>query len=544
MLKQFDFVIVGGGSAGSVIASRLSENDNFNICLLEAGGLGNSFLFRAPAGGLLMLRDKPKFHNWAFHTTAQLGLNGRKGYQPRGKVLGGSSAINAMIYIRGQKEDYDDWANLGNSGWAWKDILPYFKKAENNENGPSDFHGDSGPLEVSNQKAPRSISHAYLEACANSQIKIKNDFNTGSNDGVGFWQSTIFHSKSKNGQRCSTAAAYILPYIGKRKNFKIVTKATVTKIIFDGKSAVGVEYIQNGIRKEIKANKEVIISAGSLMSPVILQRSGIGDSEDITPHGIKMLQDLPGVGKNLQDHIDFNFCFKTKDKNTLGITPVGLLKILGETAKWLFHGNSMISSTLSEVGGFLKTDPSLDRADIQNHFVIGLIDDHLRKIHYGYGYSCHVCLLRPHSRGTVSLASKEISDAPIIDPNFFSDFRDLKALIKGAKITLDILNTPPLVKYKIKEIYGVHNKLCDKEWEEHIRNRADTIYHPVGTCKMGDDELAVVDNKLKIKGLNKIRVADASIMPKITSGNTNAPTIMIAEKCSSMIFKEHTKKNR
>jgi len=540
MLKEADFVIVGGGSAGAVIASRLSENNKFKVCLLEAGGWGSNILFRAPAGGLLMLRDKPKFHNWAFHTIPQKGLNGRKGYQPRGKALGGSSAINAMIYIRGQKEDYNEWAKLGNDGWGWKDVLPYFIKAENNENGPTEFHGDGGPLEVSNQKAPRSISHAYLEACAKSQLKISNDFNTGSNEGAGFWQSTIFHSNRKNGQRCSTAAAYILPFIGKRKNLNIITKATVTKIIFDGKSAVGVEYIQGGKRKEFRAKKEVIISAGSLKSPIILQRSGIGDAEDICPHGIKMLHDLPGVGKNLQDHIDFNFCFTTCDKDTLGISPRGLFKILGETAKWFIHGNSMISSTLSEVGGFFKTDPSLDRPDIQNHFVIGLIDDHLRKIHYGYGYSCHVCLLRPYSRGTVSLASAKVSDDPIIDPNFFSDLRDLKTLIKGAKLTQDILNSAPLNKYKSKEIYGVHNNLSDLEWEGHIRNRADTIYHPVGTCKMGNDELAVVDNKLKIKGLKNIRVADASIMPKITSGNTNAPTIMIAEKCSSMIFEEYS----
>ncbi len=539
MLKQADFIIVGGGSAGAVIASRLSENNKFNVCLLEAGGWGSSILFRAPAGGLLMLRDKPKFHNWAFHTTPQKGLNGRKGYQPRGRALGGSSAINAMIYIRGQKEDYDGWANLGNDGWSWKDVLPYFRKAENNENGRTEFHGDEGPLEVSNQKVPRSISHAYLKACANSQIKINNDFNTGDNEGAGFWQSTIFHSKNKNGQRCSTAAAYILPHIGKRKNLDIIINATATKIIFDGKSAVGVEFIQGGLRKEVRAKKEIIISAGSLKSPIILQRSGVGDAEDICPHGITMLHDLPGVGKNLQDHIDFNFCFKSSDKNILGISPGGLLKILGETAKWFFHGNSMISSTLSEVGGFFKTDPSLERPDIQNHFVIGLIDDHLRKIHYGYGYSCHVCLLRPYSRGTVCLASTKVTDDPIINPNFLSDSRDLKKLIKGAKFTQDILNTPPLKKYKIKEIYGVHNNLNDLEWEKHIRDRADTIYHPVGTCKMGNDELSVVDNKLKINGLKNIRVADASIMPNIISGNTNAPTIMIAEKCSSMILEEY-----
>ncbi len=538
-MEEADFVIIGGGSAGAVIASRLSEKSKYKVCLLEAGGWGSNLLFRAPAGGLLMLRDKPKFNNWAFHTIPQKGLNNRRGYQPRGKALGGSSAINAMIYIRGQKEDYDSWANEGNNGWSWNDVLPFFKKAENNENRSKEFHGNVGPLEVSNQKEAKPISHAYIKACANSQVKIRDDFNTGDNEGAGFWQSTIFHSKNKNGQRCSTAAAYLLPYVKNRENLKIITKANVVRIIFDGKKAVGLEYMHQGKKKKIRAHKEVIVSAGSLMSPTILQRSGIGASEDIKRHGIELIHELPGVGKNLQDHIDFNFCFKTNDKNTLGFSPGGFLKILGEMAKWLTHGNSMISSTLSEAGGFLKTDQSLDRPDIQHHFVIGLIDDHLRKLHYGYGYSCHVCLLRPYSRGTVSLASTEYNDAPLINPNFLTDNRDLDTLIKGAKMTQNILNTPPLKKYQKREIYGVHSNLTDKEWEQHIRNRADTIYHPVGTCKMGKDPLAVVDSSLKIRGLNNIRVADASIMPTITSGNTNAPTIMIGEKCATMIMDVH-----
>ena len=539
-LGEADFVIIGGGSAGAVIASRLTEKSKFKVCLLEAGGWGSNLLFRAPAGGLLMLRDKPKFSNWAFQTTPQKRLNNRRGYQPRGKALGGSSAINAMIYIRGQKEDYNNWAKEGNSGWSWDEVLPFFKKAENNENGSSKFHGNCGPLEVSNQKAAKPISHAYIEACANSQIKIRDDFNIGDNEGAGFWQSTIFHSDKKNGQRCSTAAAYLLPYVKNRENLEIINKANVVRIIFDEKKAIGVEYMHQGKKKKIKANREVILSAGSLMSPTILQRSGIGAPEDIKPHGIQLIHELPGVGKNLQDHIDFNFCFKTNDKNTLGFSPGGFLKILGETAKWLIHGNSMISSTLSEAGGFLKTDQSLDRPDIQHHFVIGLIDDHLRKLHYGYGYSCHVCLLRPYSRGTVSLASAKPDDAPLINPNFLTDNRDLDTLIKGAKMTQNILNTPPLKKYQKREIYEVHSNLTDKEWEQHIRNRADTIYHPVGTCKMGKDPLAVVDSSLKIRGLKNIRVADASIMPTITSGNTNAPTIMIGEKCATMIIDAHT----
>ena len=535
-----DFIIVGGGSAGAVLASRLSEDPNNSVCLLEAGGYGKNILFRAPAGGLVMLRGKPKINNWAFETIPQTGLNGRKGYQPRGKSLGGSSSINAMIYIRGQKEDYDDWANLGNDGWSWQEVLPYFKKAENNVRGESEFHGSNGPLQISEQKAPRPISQAYIDACNNSQIKSNSDFNTGNNEGAGFWQSTIFHSKNKNGERCSTAAAYLLPILDKRPNLNIITKAYATKILFEGKRAVGIAYKQGRRKKEIYARKEIILTAGTFNTPQLLQLSGVGNSEDIEKHKIKMLHDLPGVGQNLQDHIDFILSYKTLDRDTLGINIGGALKIIGETFKWFKHGNSMIASTLSESGSFIKTNPSLSRPDIQNHFVMALIDDHLRKLHYGYGYSCHVCVLRPYSRGEVFLLSGNPLDSPGIDPKFLSDDRDLKTLIKGAKITRNIMETPPLAQYKYKELFGIHDNMTDIEWERHIRDRADTIYHPIGTCKMGEDELSVVDHTLKVKGLKGIRIADASVMPLLVSGNTNAPTIMIGEKCADMIKQEYS----
>lgn len=531
---SYDYVIVGGGSAGSTLASRLSEDANVSVCLLEAGTGGNGILIRAPVGAVTMLSGRPKFKNWAYETIPQSGLNGRKGYQPRGKTLGGSSAMNAMLYIRGHKSDYDDWANLGCEGWSWNEVLPYFKKSENNEREGDVLHGNAGPLHVSNQKSPRPITDAFLEAASQLQHRSRKDFNDGETEGAGLYQVTQFHSEAKNGERCSAAAAYLFPVM-ERRNLTVITNAHATKVLFEGKRAIGVTYRQGRNDKTMMANKEVILCGGAFNSPQLLLLSGVGAAEDITPHGIEMVHELPGVGKNLQDHIDFILAYKTKDTDNFGIGFAGTVQLIKHIFKWRKGGISMIASPFAEGAVFAKTNSSLDRPDIQMHFVISIVDDHARKLHMGYGYSCHVCVLHPHSKGSVTLQNADPMVAPSIDPNFLSDERDLEILVKGAKMTREILEAPAMEKYRHKELFGVKNNMSDADWEHHIRSRADTVYHPVGTCKMGIDDMAVVDSQLRVKGLEALRIVDASIMPTLIGGNTNAPTIMIAEKAADMI---------
>lgn len=532
---QFDYVIVGGGSAGAVLAARLSACGSYTVCLLEAGGTGDGLLVKTPIGVAAMLPGKPiKINNWAWQTVPQAGLNGRRGYQPRGKCLGGSSAINAMLYIRGQKQDYDHWAELGCDGWSWDEVLPYFKLAENNERGADDLHGGSGPLQVSDQHQPRPISNAFIAASVEQGIPHQQDFNTGDNYGVGLYQVTQFHDERKRGQRCSSALGYLLPQMT-RPNLTVVTGAQAEKVLFQDKRAVGVRYRCDGETQQVMARREVVLAAGAFVSPQLLQLSGIGRAVDLQAVGVPVVTDSPEVGYNLQDHLDFILSYKSKNKDMFGFTPGIVGKLMGEAMRYKRAGEGMMASPLAEAGSFFKTSPELDRADVQTHFVIGIVDDHVRNIHLGYGYSCHVCMLRPFSRGTVSLQSNNVADAPLIDPAYLSDERDLATMVKATQQVRQVMYSAAMDDYRDTELF-MQGEVSDEEMVQQIRNRADTIYHPVGTCRMGSDENAVVDTQLRVNGVQNLRVVDASIMPTLISGNTNAVTIMIAEKAAHMML--------
>ncbi len=489
--------------------------------MLEAGGRNTGLKTIMPG----MMPFQGPATNWAFETVPQRGLNGRRGYQPRGRGLGGSSAINAMLYVRGHPRDYDEWRDLGCPGWGWDDVLPWFKHAEHNIRGADDYHGDAGPLWVSDQKFANRGSDAFVEAAAALQIPVNPDFNGPRQEGVGLYQVT-----QRGGERWTAGRAYL----GQRRfNLEILTDTMVERVLFEDRRVWGVAYQRDGVAREIKARRAVILAAGAFQTPQLLMLSGIGPAQHLRDFGLAVRIGLPGVGANLQDHIDYVAAFETRGTGFLGRSALGSLMSLGSTARWLFTRAGGMTTPYAEAGAFLNTGGG-ERPDVQLHFVIAVVEDHGRAQVKGHGFSCHACVLRPESRGAVRLQSLDPHVAPLIDPDFLGDARDMETLKRGVRAMYRILETPPMTRFKGRDRYPI-DLADDAALERLIRARADTVYHPVGTARMGTDDGAVVDPRLKVRGVEGLYVADASIMPRLIGGNTNAPSMMIGERCAAFV---------
>ena len=530
---QFDFIIIGAGSAGATLAARLTENSQFSVCLIEAGGKDKSAFIHIPFGLAFLTRLTNL--GWEYDTEPQPELNNRQLFWPRGKVLGGSSSLNAMCYIRGVPEDYDRWSDMGAKGWDWQTVLPYFKKSEKQQHGESKFHGADGYLSVSDLRHTNPLSHSFVDAAEEIGLSKVTDFNSAEREGLGFYQVT-----QENGQRCSTAKGYLTPALT-RSNLTVLTHALVEKIqILDG-VATGVILQIDGESIELHANKEVLLSAGAINSPQVLMLSGIGPKEHLSEKGIEVKADLPGVGQNLQDHLDAIVQHRCKNRDSYSISFALIPRYVKAAFNYMFNRQGLFTSNVAEAGGFDRTGSAGDIPDIQYHFLPAILLNHGRTTAFGYGYGVHVCCLYPKSRGEIKLRSNIPSDLASINPNYLEHPDDQKVMIDGVRRARKILAAPSFEKYQSWEIGPGPEAQTDEQILDFIRKKAETIYHPVGTCKMGDVEemMTVVDPELKVKGMKGLRVVDASVMPTLVGGNTNAPTIMIAERCADLIKQQY-----
>ena len=527
-ILEFDYVIVGAGSAGCVLAHRLSADGKNSVLLLEAGPRDTNLWIHVPLGYGRLFKEKTV--NWMYQTEPEPELDGRRVFQPRGKVLGGSSSINGLLYVRGQHEDYDRWRQHGNQGWGFDDVLPYFKKAEDQQRGADDFHGVGGPLPVCDLGHPDPLSAAFIAAAAETGLPVNRDFNGASQEGAGFFQTTTRH-----GRRASAAVAYLRP-ARRRNNLRIETSALARRIVFDGRRAVAVEYGQAGRQKTARARREILVSGGAFNSPQLLQLSGVGPAELLRRHGIEVVMDAAGVGHDLQDHMQVRVimrCSKPITLNDVVNSPTRKF-LTGLQYAALRKGPLTIAAGTS--GAFFKTNPRLATPDIQVHFLPFSTDRMGEKLHSFSGFTASVCQLRPESRGSLRIKSAEAEAAPEIRINYLSTEADRTANVEGLKMLRKILAAPALKPYVVEEIDPGAKVASDEELLQFCRARGSTIYHPTSTCRMGNDPLAVVDQRLCVRGLGGLRVVDASVMPDLVSGNTNAVVIMIAEKASEMIL--------